>query len=190
MSRGPQYDSFTNDKSLPVVFTPARLHKQKRHSDLLKAAALVPNALFVLAGDGPERGKLEELANRLGIASRVVFLGERNDVPKLLVCCDVFVLPSMYEGLPVSVLEAMAVGRPVVATAVGGTDEVVEDGVTGILVPPREPAKLAAEITRVCDDRALADSLSAAGKRRVRESFSSSSMVSGVLDVYEQLIPE
>jgi glycosyltransferase involved in cell wall biosynthesis len=174
---------------VPVVFTPARLHKQKGHAVLLKAATLVPNAMFVLAGDGPERQSLEALAQELGVASRVHFLGERADVPSLLARSDAFVLPSMYEGLPVSVLEAMAIGTPVVATAVGGTDEVVEHGVNGLLVPPGNPERLADEISRVIGNTSLAASLSEGGKRRVREYFSSQSMLGGVLDVYKEVLP-
>jgi glycosyltransferase involved in cell wall biosynthesis len=169
-----------------IVLTPARLHKQKGHADLLRAAVLVPDVLFAFAGDGPEREPLEALARRLGVAERVLFLGERDDVPALLASCDAFVLPSLYEGLPVSVLEAMAIGAPVVATAVGGTDEVVENGVTGILVPPRDPGRLAFEISRVVGDRSLARRLSEAAKTRVRNAFSSTSMLSGVLETYRE----
>ncbi|MGN6275533.1 MAG: glycosyltransferase, partial [Solirubrobacterales bacterium] len=92
----------------PLVLTPARLHAQKGHATLLEAAAQVPSAVFVLAGDGPERESLEALAQRLGIADRVRFLGRREDVPQLLAACDVFALPSLYEGSSLAVLEAMA----------------------------------------------------------------------------------
>ena len=92
---------------------------------LLQAAAQVPDATFVLAGDGPLRAELEAEARDLGVADRCVFLGQRADVPALLAAADLFVLPSLFEGLPVSVLEAMAAERPVVATAIGGTDEAI-----------------------------------------------------------------
>lgn len=186
-SLGPLQGPLQEAPALPLVLTPARLHPQKGHADLLRAAALVPNAHFVLAGDGPERGALEDLVRHLGIESRVLFLGERDDVPQLLARSAAFVLPSLYEGLPVSVLEAMAVGTPVIATAVGGTDEVVEDGVTGVLVPPGNPARLAAEISRLIASQPLADQMSEEAKRRVQQSFSSDSMIRGVLDVYGAL---
>jgi glycosyltransferase involved in cell wall biosynthesis len=99
-----------------LVFTPARLHPQKGHAYLLEAAALVPEVTLVLAGDGPLRGELEDRARELGIAGRCLFLGHRTDVAGLLAVADLFVLPSLFEGLPVSVLEAMAAGRPVIAT--------------------------------------------------------------------------
>ncbi len=172
----------------PIVLIPARLHKQKGHADLLKAATKVPHVRFLLAGDGPERQSLETLAKVLGVSSRVSFLGERADVPSLLASSDVFVLPSLYEGLPVSVLEAMAVGTPVVATSVGGTDEAVQDGVTGVLVPPGQPDRLAEAIARVVADRATAEEMSLKAKQCVRELFSSESMAAGVLAVYEQLV--
>lgn len=174
----------------PIVFTPARLHKQKGHVFLLQAATAVPNALFVFAGDGPERDCLMELARDLGLESRVRFLGERQDIPRLLASCDLFVLPSLFEGLPMSVLEAMAAVKPIVATNVGGTNEAVIDGATGILVPPGDPVKLATAIRTLIEDQGFAARLAKAGKKRVVELFSSDAMVSGVSQVYEDLLAE
>src|SRR4029453_11595231 len=138
-----------------VILTPARLHPQKGHEYLLAAAAQIPDATFVLAGDGPLRSELEVRARELGIAGRCLFLGERADVPDLLAAADLFVLPSLFEGLPVSILEAMAAGRPVVATAIGGTDEVVTTEQTGLLVPPRDPVAIAAAIRGLRAEPAL-----------------------------------
>ena len=132
----------------PLVLTVARLDAQKGHGHLLAAAATVPEAVFVLVGEGREEATLKRQAHALGIAERVRFLGHRNDVPDLLAVCDVFVLPSLYEGLPLSVLEAMAAAKPVVATAIDGTTEAVVPGVTGLLVPPADPARLAGAILR------------------------------------------
>ena len=174
----------------PIVSTPARLHSQKGHAYLLKAAVLVPDALFVLAGDGPERRTLEEMTQALGLKERVRFLGHRQDIPQLLASCDLFALPSLYEGLPLSVLEAMAAGKPVIATAIGGTDEAISDGVTGLLVPPANPEKLAAAISRLLSDRQLATTLATAAKTRVRREVPSHTMVRGVTDVYEELIAQ
>ena len=178
----------TDGTNRPVVFTPARLHSQKGHIFLLDAAVHVPDALFVFAGDGEERSRLEDRARQLNIADRVRFLGSRQDVPALLACCDVFVLPSLYEGLPLSVLEAMAAGRPVVATAISGTDEAVIDGVTGLLVPPADAGALAAALNRLLSDRELAARLAAAGRAAVNEKFSSDVMVRNTAQLYEELL--
>lgn len=171
-----------------VVLTPARLHEQKGHAFLLEAAARVPDATFVLAGDGPLRAGLEARARELGVAERCVFLGHRTDIAELLAVADLFVLPSLYEGLPVSVLEAMAARRPVVATAIGGTDEAVAHERTGLLVPPSDSGALAAAIRRLRSDPALAERLAAAGRERVEREFSSLAAARGVMRIYDELI--
>ena len=173
-----------------VVITPARLHAQKGHTYLLQAAAQVPDATFVFAGDGPLRMALEAEARRLGVAVRCVFLGQRSDVPALLAAADLFVLPSLFEGLPVSVLEAMAAGRPVVATAIGGTDEAVTSEETGLLVAPRDPAALASAIRRLQADPALARRLAAAARGRVERDFSSEATARQVMVIYDQVLVE
>ena len=171
-----------------VVLTPARFHEQKGHVYLLEAAAQVPEATFVLAGDGELRPAMEQRARDLGVMDRCVFLGHRSDVPALLAAADVFVLPSLFEGLPISVLEAMAAERPVIATAVGGTDEAVVDGATGLLVPPRDAVALAAAIRRLRADPPLARQLARAGRARVEADFSSEGAARGVMEVYERLV--
>jgi glycosyltransferase involved in cell wall biosynthesis len=172
----------------PIVLTLARLDRQKGLYYLLEAAALVPEAVFVLAGEGPEWPALEAQARALGLTKRVILLGYRDDVSDLLASCDVFVLPSLFEGLPLSVLEAMAAGKPVVATAIGGTDEAVVDGVTGLLVPPADPAALAKGIRMVLSDPVLSARLGAAGRARAHEQFSAEAMVRRVSDVYDELL--
>ncbi len=171
-----------------MVLTPARLNVQKGHEFLLRAAASVPGAMFVLAGDGPERRPLEALAQDLGVADRVRFLGQRDDVAALLSTSDLMVLPSLVEGLPVSVLEAMAAEKPVVATAIGGTDEAVVHGETGLLVPPRDPAALAVAIRTLLRDRGLSARLAAAGRARVEARFSREAMVAGICRVYDEVL--
>src|SRR5512133_3321966 len=171
----------------PLVLVVARLDPQKGHRHLLAAIANVPNAIFALAGDGPERPALEQLAGRLGVLDRVRFLGERSDVADLLAACHAFVLPSLYEGLPISVLEAMAANRPVIATAIGGTDEVVIDGASGLLVPPAQPDALASALRRLLADATLRATLAAAGHARVTNEFSAAGMVRHVSRLYEQL---
>jgi glycosyltransferase involved in cell wall biosynthesis len=180
--------ALTRGAERPIVLTPARLHPQKGHDVLLDAIRGVPEATFVLAGDGPLRGPLEARARALGIADRVVFLGERDDVPDLLAAADLFVLPSLWEGLPLSLLEAMAAEKPVIATAIGGTDEAVSDGRTGLLVPPSDPVALAEAIRRLLRDPDLARQLAHAGKARVQREFAEGPMVARISGIYEELL--
>jgi glycosyltransferase involved in cell wall biosynthesis len=170
-----------------VVLTTARLNAQKGHSFLLQAATMVSNAVFVLAGDGPDREHLEYQARSLGIADRVLFLGYRTDVPELLSACDLFVLPSLFEGLPLSILEAMAAGRPVICSKAGGTDEAITDGETGLLVPPENPEELARAINRLLVNSALAQQVASAAKARVIKDFSASRMAERNMEIYEEL---
>jgi glycosyltransferase involved in cell wall biosynthesis len=178
----------TRGRGGPVVLTAARLDRQKGHEHLLRAAALVPQATFVLAGDGPLRSRLAELARILGVADRVLFLGHRDDVPALLASCDVFVLPSLYEGLPLSLLEAMASGRPTIATDVAGSNEVVRHAVSGLLVPPADATAMADAIRRVLADPVEAERLGRAGRERVEREFSVERMVRGVEAVYDEVL--
>lgn len=172
----------------PVVLTVARLDKQKGHTYLLKAAADVPGALFVFAGDGPERAGLESEARQLDLRDRVIFLGQRNDVSELLQGCDLFVLPSLFEGLPLSVMEAMAAGKPVIASDIGGVNELIRDGETGYLVPPGDTHALARSINMLISDPALSRKMALAGKTFVEKEFSADSMVTGVTDIYKRYL--
>ena len=135
---------------------------------------------------GEYQRDLEVEAERRGVRDRVVFAGERaaDDVLGEL---DVVALPSWTEGLPLVVLEAMAHARPVVATPVGGTPEVVLDGETGLLVPPRDPRALAAALQRLVDDADLRRRLGEAGKRRAVERFSAGAMTSRMLELYDEV---
>jgi glycosyltransferase involved in cell wall biosynthesis len=180
--------TLTGGREQPIVFTPARLHSQKGHLFLLQAVKLAPDALFVFAGEGPERDFLEHYAEEIGVRNRIRFLGHRNDVPQLLASCDLFVLPSLYEGLPLSVLEAMAASKPVIATSIGGTDEAVIDGETGLLVPPENPQSLAVAIRRLLSDQPYAARLAEAGQIRVAQLFSAVAMSGAVMKVYDELI--
>jgi glycosyltransferase involved in cell wall biosynthesis len=172
----------------PIVMTVARLDRQKGQTFLLQAAALVPEATFVLVGDGPDRAMLEQQARQLNVADRVIFLGTRQDLPELLASCDLFVLPSLYEGLPLAVMDAMAAGKPVIGTTVTGTEQIIKDHETGILVPPGQPRPLADAIRLLLSDPQLALTLACAGQKRVREEFSAEAMVHGVTQVYEELL--
>jgi glycosyltransferase involved in cell wall biosynthesis len=172
----------------PIILTVARLDKQKGHCYLLQAATRIPDALFVFVGDGPERPGLEILARELGLNDRVIFLGHQRDVIDLLASCDAFVLPSLYEGFPLSILEAMAAGKPVIASAIAGNDEVITDGQTGLLVPPADPIALAHAIATLLSDQALAQRLALAGRARIYREFSLSAMVQRVTRIYEEAL--
>ena len=143
-----------------------------------------------IAGDGPERGALERRARELGLADAVRFLGRREDAPELLAACDVFVLPSRREGLGVASLEAMAAGRPVVASRVGGLGFSVVDERTGLLVPPDDAEALAAAVRRLSAERALRERLAQAGPERVAEGFLAEQMVAAHEQLYREVLAE
>jgi len=180
--------TLTGAKNHPLILTSARLDAQKGHPYLLQAAAQIPEAIFVLAGDGPERANLEAQAAALGVAERIRFLGHRQDIAALLAACDLFVLPSLFEGLPLSILEAMAAGKPVIATAIAGTTEAIVHGQTGLLVPPADPTALAQAIRLLLADHSLGQQLALAGKAAVQEEFSTTTMVQRVTQVYSDLL--
>jgi glycosyltransferase involved in cell wall biosynthesis len=171
-----------------IVLVSARLEKQKGHQYLIEATAQVPDALFLFAGVGSEQMRLEAQAKALGVADRIIFLGHREDIADLLANCDLFVLPSLFEGLPLSILEAMAACKPVIATALDGNNEIIINGQTGLLVPPADPAALAGAIRTVLSDPVLARRLAAGGKARVQQEFSVERMVESVMQVYEELV--
>ncbi|MGE5140307.1 MAG: glycosyltransferase [Rudaea sp.] len=172
----------------PIVLTLARLTRQKGLDYLLEAAARVPEALFAVAGEGPERARLEKHAEELRIADRVTFLGNRPDVAQLLLDCEVFVLPSLFEGLPLSVLEAMAAGKPVIATDVGGTREVVAPFQTGLLVPPGDVDALSSALCTLLADKSLARRLGEAGRARARSDFSAERMSREMTGIYDEIL--
>ena len=172
----------------PTVLTVARLDPQKGLHHLVAAAALVPEARVMIVGDGPERGALETLIAQLGLGDRVHLLGFRTDIPELLAGCDLFVLPSLFEGLPLSILEAMAAGKAVVATAIGGNDEAVVDGVTGLLVPPADPQALADALRTLLREPERRRRLGEAGRRRAEAEFSATAMVRRVAAVYDEVL--
>jgi glycosyltransferase involved in cell wall biosynthesis len=143
-----------------------------------------------IAGDGPERAALTAQTARLGLEGQVRFLGQRRDAPDLLAACDVFVLPSRREGLGVSALEAMAVGRPIVCSAVGGLAHSVVEGRTGLLFPPGDVSALAGALTRVLRDHDLRARLAQAGPGRVAEGFLVGQMVEAHDRLYREVMQE
>ncbi|MGH7681315.1 MAG: glycosyltransferase family 4 protein [Candidatus Eiseniibacteriota bacterium] len=170
-----------------MVLQVAALAPHKSQVDLLDAAALAvqarPELRFWIAGEGPLRADLEGQSRRLGLQERVRFLGFRNDVTDLLRAADIFCVSSYLEGLGTSTLDAMAAGLPVVATQVGGIPEIVTDGDSGLLVPARDPRRLADAIVKLGGDPGLRQAMGAAGKRRAQE-FSADRTSEGTRRVY------
>jgi glycosyltransferase involved in cell wall biosynthesis len=175
----------------PIVGNVAALvpHKGQRH--LIEAAALVlkrvPDARFVIAGEGELRESLERQIREHHLDKHVFLVGFRPDVLSLHRAFDIFVMSSVTEGLGTSLLDAMACGKPVVATSAGGMPEVVTDGTTGILVPPRDHDAMAGAIVRLLTDEHARRAMGAAGEARVREHFSSERMVQDTLGVYRRV---
>lgn len=175
----------------PVVGNVAALTGHKDHATLLAAAARVtarlPAARFVIVGDGERRAELEAFSRRLGLERRCVFVGFRADLDRLLPAFTVFCLSSHMEGLGTSLLDAMAFGVPVVATAAGGIPEAVADGITGRIVPPRDPDALAAAIVEALESPERRAAWGQAGRKRFEERFTADRMVEATLAVYREL---
>jgi glycosyltransferase involved in cell wall biosynthesis len=176
------------DSEPPTIVSVGRLQAPKDTVTLLHALASLPSGFgtALLVGEGPERPGAEALIRRLGLAHSVSLLGDREDVPQLLAASQVFVLSTRSEGLPVSILEAMAAGLPVVATGVGGVPELVVDGETGLLVRPGDPAALAAALRRLLEDPELRRKLGAAGRARVGTHFTLDSFHEAHVAVYRR----
>ncbi len=175
----------------PTVVAVAELHPRKGIPTLLEAMPKVlgahPSATAVIAGGGEERQRLEAMARDLGLGDSVRFLGHVDDVPAVLAGADVFVNPAWAEAFPYSVIEAMSVGVPIVATDVGGTGEAIRPAETGMLVPPREPEPLGRAITVLLEDRETACMYGERAAMLARERFTLERMVEGVLGVYAEL---
>jgi len=177
----------------PVVGAISRLSEQKGHRYLLDAAARVlarrTDVRFLIVGDGDQMEPLRRQAEALGIAPAVVFAGHRADVPALLGAIDLFCISSTYEGTPLALFEAMAAGKAIVSTAVDGCREVLADGVTGLLVPPRDPEALAGTLARALDDPALRASLSARA-RAASAAYDVAACVDQMQDLYDEILAE
>jgi glycosyltransferase involved in cell wall biosynthesis len=168
------------------------------HSDikgqpvLIKAARDVCRKIsgikFVLVGDGARRREFESMVAELVLTEHFLFLGQRHDVPELLACSDIAVLPSKAEGFPNALLEYLAAGKPTVATNVGGNSEIIEDHVNGLLAPRQEPEALAKCITELLENPALAARIAHSGRERVRRDFSFERLIANIDDMYTQLL--
>jgi glycosyltransferase involved in cell wall biosynthesis len=181
------------DEAVRLVGVVGRLEAQKGHRYLLDAWPRVvrdfPDVRLLVVGDGSLRAGLEQQAREAGVGAHVIFLGFRTDIPHLLDAVDGVVLPSLYEGMPLTAIEASAMACPIVATAVDGTPEVIEDGITGWLVPPADPAALARALMGMLGDRARAVAAGRAGRARVLERFDLASQVEATAAVYRDVAP-
>jgi len=189
--RGAEWRRRWAEPGAPVVATVGRLYRQKGLTYFLESAAQIhrvaPQVRFWIAGEGVLRDRLAARIRHLGLEGVVTLLGQQRDVAAIMAASDVFVMPSLGEGLSNVLLEAMALARPVVATRVGGTPEVVRDGETGWLVPPREPAALAAAVLQVLRDPGLAARVGAQGRDLVADRFSAASVAAQMAEVYREV---
>jgi glycosyltransferase involved in cell wall biosynthesis len=178
------------DRATPLIGVIGRLEEQKGHVYILEAwpsvLAEFPDARLLLVGDGSLRAALERRAQDLGVTGSVLFAGFRSDVPRVLDALDVLALPSLYEGMPLTAIEASAMAKPVVATAVDGTPEVVRDGRTGRLVPPRDVVALSRALRSVLRDPAAAKRLGSAGRDLVFNRFDLTRQVDATARVYRE----
>jgi len=176
----------------PIIGWVGRLAPEKGLIHLIRAVARLrqemPEVLTLLAGEGDLRGALESEIRSLGLKSQVLFLGARSDVPALMRLFDVFALPSLREGMPLVLLEAMAASVPIVATSVGGNPEVVRHGATGLLVPPADPDALAAALRRVLSSKELRSEYAAEASRVFEERFTLRRTISSYQTIYEELL--
>ncbi|MGH9541795.1 MAG: glycosyltransferase family 4 protein [Terriglobales bacterium] len=172
----------------PLLGAVGRLSPEKGLDGLLHAAAELaarfPEVRWALVGDGPQRGALEQLTSKLGIADRVIFTGRREDMPGVYASLDALLLPSLDEGLPMVVLEAMAAGRPVLASRVGAIGHVIRDGENGLLAPPGDVEALRGAIERLLAEPGLGARLGAAARATIEDRFSAAQMAAAYLQLY------
>lgn len=191
-SRGQEQAVFGFKPDEQVVGTLGRLAWKKGQEYFLEAAAIVlrtePRVTFALVGDGPLRSQLEEKTRELGIASQVKFLGQRLNSQAMISLFDIFVLPSVIEGMPNALLEAMALGKPVVVTEAGGNAEVVQHEGTGLVVPIRNAEAMAQAVIRLLRDKASAQRFADAARQSVRQHFSFRHTLQAMETLYEEML--
>lgn len=175
----------------PVITLVAVLRAQKRHELVIAAAAEViqrfPQARFVFVGDGPGRDRVEQEIKNARLEAQILMTGYREDVPAILSFTDVGIISSVAEGIPQFLFQIMAMGKPVIATAVGGIPEIVTSGVNGVLIPPEDPAALAQALVQALDDPETARRLGEAGRRLVEQEYTVEKMAEKVYRVYQQV---
>ena len=175
-----------------IVGTVAILRRKKGHHILLDAIPMVlrefPKTIFLFAGDGPQRKNIEDKILELGIGNNVKLLGLRNDIPEILKTIDLFVLPTLQEALGTSFLEAMAMGKPVVGTKVGGVGEVLKGGINGYLIEPGNPSVLAEAITNLLKYKEKARMMGIEGEKIVRQNYTVEKMCENMYALYSSMI--
>ncbi len=180
------------DSNTGIIGIVGRLVPVKGHQCFLRAAKIIkkesPNVKFFIVGDGPERERLKQMAKDLGLKDSVVFTGIVQNIFKFLKIFDILVSCSFWEGMPNAILEAMAMGKPVVATHVGGTPEIVIDGVNGFLVPPKDARLMASKVLRLLGDRELCNSMGEDGRMIVKERFDIKHTIRRMDDMYSNLL--
>jgi glycosyltransferase involved in cell wall biosynthesis len=186
-------ESLGLDERALLVLVVAMLKEQKGHRYLLEAAVHViprfPHLHFLLVGDGILKEELRAQTLHLGLEENVHFLGIRQDIPDLLAESDYFVLPSLWEGLPMALIEAMASGLPIIATEVSGSKQLIEPGISGILIPPGDSQRLAEAICEIVSDRARAAEMGQAAQQRVRQGYSAGKQAKEHVQLYQQSDP-
>jgi glycosyltransferase involved in cell wall biosynthesis len=178
--------------SIPLVGMIAVLRSWKGHADFIQAARLVlekkPETHFIIAGGGPGRDYVLELITEANLDKKISFLGYREDIPEILAALSMLVLPSIaHEGIPQVILQAQAMGKPVIGSNIGGIPDVVEDGVTGLLVPPQNPQQLANAIVKIIDNPAKARQMALAARQRARSNHSLDAMGTRLEELYLKL---
>ena len=177
-----------------ILMTVGRLHKQKGHCYLIQAVSKVrkefPKVKLLVIGEGEEENNLKKLVKSLDLTNEVIFAGLSSDIEGILPMAELFILPSLWEGFPNALLEAMAAGKPVVATKVGGIPEIVVHGETGVLIPPRDTDALAIAIIDLLQNRLKAKDMGEAARIRAGKRFSIYKMIEKTENLYQELLKE
>ena len=188
---------FDLNKNFPIIGVIGSISPAKGHKYFLKALVEVerkyPKVATLIVGESPPvfrrwRGRMEELVKRIGLKERVIFTGLREDISQIMAALDIFVLPSVYEAFGLVLLEAMAFKKPIIASNVGGIPEIVEDGITGLLVPPGDPESLAKAIIEITQHPKEAMKLGERGRERVKRYFSLDVYVQKIEKVYKEIL--
>lgn len=183
------YHTFGIQEGSKVVGIIASFTKQKGHQYFIEMAEILAGEFnrlsFIIIGGGPLRPEIERMIKAKGLNSRMTMAGIRNDIPALLEFMDIFVLSSLWEGFPMTIIEAMAAGKPIVVTDVGGNREAIVNGVTGYLVPPADPKALANAIRRMLTNESLAKSLGMEARRKFEKEFLAEKMVEKTREIYK-----
>jgi len=184
-------EEFRINRDDPVVGNVGRLAYEKGQNCLLNAAPdivkEIPHAVFLMVGEGDRKSDLMKMAREMGLNNKVIFTGFRRDIKNILALTDVLALPSLDEGNPMVVIEAMMLGKPVVASKLPCLEEIIEDGVNGFLVPPGNSKALTSVIVRLLKDKKLAKRIGQQAQRIARERFSVHQMVAKVEKLYQDL---